>query len=108
MSYAYFKVGNYEKASSELERLVSQNDVYSQNGNYTLGDVFLKLDNKQSARNAFLNASKMTFDARLQEDALYEYAKLSYELDFNLEALNATRLYLKNYPQSRRLEEVKI
>jgi TolA-binding protein len=50
----------------------------------------------------------MNFDPQLQEDALYEYAKLSYELDFNTQALDATRLYLKNYPQSRRTDEVKI
>jgi TolA-binding protein len=107
MGYAYYKVGNYAKSASELEKLVDQNDVYAQNGNYTLGNVFLKMKNKQSARNAFFVASKMNFDPQLQEDALYEYAKLSYELDFNTQALDATRLYLKNYPQSTRSDEVK-
>ena len=101
-------MGNYAKSAAELERLIEQGDVYSQSGNYTLGDVFLKMNNKQSARNAFLAASKLTYDKQLQEDALYQYAKLSYELDFNTEALAATRLYLKNYPRSRRNDEVKI
>jgi len=108
IGYTFYKVGNYAQAASELEKLVEQKDVYSQNGNYTLGDVFLKMNNKQSARNAFLNASKLTYDKQLQEDALYEYAKLSYELDFNTEALAATRLYLKNYPRSRRNDEMKV
>ena len=107
MGYAYYKVGNYTKASTELEKLVDQNDIYAQNGNYTLGNVFLKMKNKQSARNAFFVASKLTFDPQLQEDALYEYSKLSYELDFNTQALESTRLYLKNYPQSARTDEVK-
>jgi len=107
MGYAYYKIGNYGKATTELEKLQQTNDVYSQNGNYTLGDVFLKMNNKQSARNAYLAASKLSFDKQLQEDALYEYAKLSYELDFNTQALDATKLYLKNYPQSRRNDEVK-
>ena len=108
IGYTYYKIGNYDRAAIELEKLVSQSDVYSQNGNYTLGDVFLKLGNKQSARNAFLQASKLSFDPRLQEDGLYEYAKLSYELDFNINALNATRLYIKTYPHSGRQEEMKI
>jgi len=108
MGYTYYKVGNYTKASAELEKLQQQNDIYSQSGNYTLGDVFLKLNNKQSARSAFFAASKLDFDKQLQEDALYQYAKLSYELDFNTQALDATRLYLKNYPHSRRNDEVKI
>jgi TolA-binding protein len=107
IGYAAYKVANYPKAIKELEKLVDQKDVYSQNGSYTLGDVFLKTKNKQSARNAFLVASKIDFDSQLQEDALYEYAKLSYELDFNTQALDATRLYLKKYPRSGKLNEVK-
>jgi len=108
IGYTFYKVGNYAQASTELEKLVEQKDIYSQSGNYTLGDVFLKMNNKQSARNAFLNASRLTYDKQLQEDALYEYAKLSYELDFNTDALVATRLYLKNYPRSRRNDEMKV
>jgi TolA-binding protein len=108
IGYTYYKVGNNAKAATELEKLVDHDDIYSQSGDYTLGDVFLKMGNKQSARNAYLGASKLNFDYKLQEDALYQYAKLSYELDFNLEALNATRKYLKNYPRSKRTEEVKI
>jgi TolA-binding protein len=107
MGYTWYKVGNYAKAASELEKLQQRNDIYSQNGNYTLGEVFLKMDNKQSARSAFLAASKLDFDKQLQEDALYQYAKLSYELDFNNQAIDATRLYLKNYPRSKRTDEVK-
>jgi TolA-binding protein len=108
MGYDYYKTGEYAKATIELEKMEDKSDVYSQNGNYTLGDAFLKLNNKQSARNAFLAASKLAFDKQLQEDALYQYAKLSYELDFNTQALDATRLYLKNYPRAARLDEMKI
>ncbi|MEP6612406.1 MAG: tetratricopeptide repeat protein [Mucilaginibacter sp.] len=107
MGYTYFKVGNFAKAASELVKLQQTNDVFSQNGNYILGNVFLKMNNKQSARSAFFAASKLNFDKQLQEDALYEYAKLSYELDFNTQALDATRLYLKNYPRSTRTDEMK-
>ena len=107
IGYANYKIANYPKARRELEKLVDKSDVYSQNGSYTLGDVFLKTDNKQSARNAFFVASKLDFDPQLKEDALYEYCKLSYELDFNGQALDATRLYLKNYPKSRRQNEMK-
>jgi len=107
IGYANFKIGNNDKAIKELEKLVDRKDVYSQNGSYTLGNVFLKVNNKQSARNAFLVASKLDFDPTLQEDALYQYAKLSYELDFNTQALDATRLYLKKYPKTLKLDEVK-
>jgi TolA-binding protein len=108
MGYAYYKVGNNAKAAQELEKLIERQDIYSQSGSYTLGEVFLKMDNKQSARNAFFNASRLSFDKQLQEDGLFQYAKLSYELDFNSQALDATRTYLKNYPNSARLTEAKV
>ena len=108
MGYTYYKIGNYPKAATELEKLQQSNDIYSENGNYILGDVFLKMLNKQSARNAYFAASKLDFDKQLQEDALYQYAKLSYELDFNTQALDATRLYLKKYPHAKRNDEVKV
>jgi len=107
MGYTFYKVANYPKAATELEKLQQQNDVFSQHGNYTLGEVFLKINDKQSARSAYFLASKLSFDKQLQEDALYEYAKLSYELDYNNQALDATRLYLKNYPNAKRNDEVK-
>jgi len=107
MGYTFYKVANYPKAATELEKLQQQNDIFSQNGDYTLGEVFLKLNDKQSARSAYFLASKLSFDKQLQEDALYEYAKLSYELDYNNQALDATRLYLKNYPTAKRNDEVK-
>jgi TolA-binding protein len=107
IGYSEYKVAHYQKAATQLEKLFDGKDIYSQSGSYTLGDVFLKLDNKQSARNAYFTASKLDFDKQLKEDALYEYAKLSYELDFNGQALDATRLYLKNYPNTPRLNEIK-
>ena len=107
MGYTFYKVANYPKAATELEKLQQQNDVFSQSGDYTLGDVFLKMNDKQSARSAYFLASKLSFDKQLQEDALFEYAKLSYELDYNNQALDATRLYLKNYPTAKRDNEVK-
>jgi TolA-binding protein len=108
MGYTFYKTANYPKAASELEKLQQGNDVFSENGDYTLGDVFLKMNDKQSARNAYFLASKFSFDPVLQEDALFQYAKLSYELDYNNQALTATRLYLANYPKSKRTDDVKI
>jgi len=108
MGYAYFKTGNNPRAVRELEKLIDKTDSYSQSGNYTLGNVFLKVNNKQSARNAFLAASNLDFDRALQEDALYQYAKLSYELQFNNQALDAIRLYLKNYPRSAKTNDAKV
>jgi len=106
IGYIAYKLGDYQKAILELEKL-SEPDAYYQSAMITLGDSFLKTGNKQSARNAFFRASKLDFDPELKEDGLFNYAKLSYELEFHQVALDATQEYLETYPRSARLEDAK-
>ena len=106
IGYTWFKLNNYKKAILELEKLAAT-DEYFQNGMIALGESFLKTDNKQGARNAFFRASKLTFDKELQEEGLFNYAKLSYELEFHQVALDATQLFIKTYPRSKKLDSAK-
>jgi len=106
IGYIAYKLGDYEKAIQELEKL-DEPDAYYQSAMVTLGDAFLKTDNKQSARNAFFRASKLDFDPELKEEGLFNYAKLSYELEFHQVALDAVREYLDSYPRSSKQEEAK-
>lgn len=107
IGYIAFKQGNYEKAIEELEKM-DETDAYYQSAMIALGDSFLKTGNKQGARNAFFRASKMDFDKELKEEGLFNYAKLSYELEFHQVGLDATQEYLATYPNSKRQEEAKI
>lgn len=106
IGYTWFKLKDYKKAIVELEKL-SSTDEYFQNGMIALGESFLKTNNKQGARNAFFKASKLTADKELQEEGLFNYAKLSYELDFHQVALDATQLFIKTYPRSNKLDSAK-
>lgn len=107
MGYAYYRLKNYQKAQTELEKLVDKSDAYAQSGSYTLGDVFLKANNKQAARNAFQVASKLDFDKQIKEDALFQYAKLSNELQFHTQALDAIQQFRKLYPNSKKSDDAK-
>ncbi len=107
IGYTAYKMGNYAKAISELEKM-NLADAYYQNGMVTLGDAFLKSGNKQGARNAFFRASKLSFDPDLQEEGLFNYAKLSFELEFHPVALDAVQLFLKTYPRSAKINDAKI
>ena len=82
-------------------------DIFYQQGMITLGDVFLKTNNKQGARNAFFRASKLDFDKKIKEEGLFHYAKLSYELEFHALALDAVQDFIKTYPKSARINEAK-
>ncbi|HEY0898876.1 MAG TPA: tetratricopeptide repeat protein [Sphingobacteriaceae bacterium] len=106
IGYTAFKLNNYPKAIEELEKLSTPDEFY-QSGMIVLGESFLKTKNKQSARNAFFRASKLTFDKQLQEEGLFNYAKLSYELEFHQVALEATQQFLNTYKRSKRLDEAK-
>ncbi|HQU59859.1 MAG TPA: tetratricopeptide repeat protein, partial [Saprospiraceae bacterium] len=59
---------------------------------------YLKQNQRVSARTAFGNAKRMAYDPVIQEDALWNYAKLSYELKDPREAINALQ---ELRPQSR-------
>ena len=106
IGYTAFKLKKYEKAILELEKLETA-DEYFQSGMIALGESFLKTNNKQAARSAFFKASKLDFDSQLKEEGLFNYAKLSYELDFHQVALDATQLFIKTYPQSPKLDPAK-
>ncbi len=47
----------------------------------------------------------MDFDKSVKEDALFNYAKLSYELNFQSVAVNALRDYVKQYPGTKKSDE---
>ena len=103
IGYIAYKLKDYEKAITELEKM-TEPDAYYQSAMITLGDAFLKTNNKASARNAFFRASKLDFDPQLKEEGLFNYAKLSYELDFHQVALDAVQEYIATYPGSRKEE----
>jgi TolA-binding protein len=106
IGYTAFKLKKYDKAIIELEKLETA-DEYFQSGMIALGESFLKTNNKQAARSAFFKASKLDFDRQLKEEGLFNYAKLSYELEFHQVALDATQLFIKTYPQSPKLDPAK-
>ena len=56
---------------------------------------------------AFSSAAKMKFDTDIQEDALFNSALLTYELDYSPfnEAVQALNEYLDRYPNSKRNDE---
>ncbi len=107
LGYSYYKTGNYEKAIKQFNPVASEEDQLGQTAQYHLGDCYLKVGDKQAARNAFLAASKLDYDEAIAEDALFNYAKLAYELSFNPyhEAITAFKEYLQKYPDTERSDE---
>ena len=107
VGYSYYMLGRYADAARCLERKTSCSDSVAQNALYVLADCYLRLGRKMDARSMFLQASKMDFDKRIKEDALFNYAKLSCDLNQNAmgESIRSFESYLKKYPKSRHKTE---
>lgn len=101
LGYAYYKQNDYQNAIAQFNKIIGGNDFVAQNAYYHLGESYLKSDLKQQALNAFKNASEMAFDAKIQEDAALNYAKLSYEIGNSYQPVpDVLAGFLEKYPNS--------
>ncbi|MFN8865111.1 MAG: tetratricopeptide repeat protein [Flavobacteriales bacterium] len=107
LGFACYRAGQYQKAIDTFTNSSGNEDELGQLSAYNIGDCYLKLQQKEYARTAFGTASAMTFNREVQEDALFNYAKLAFELSYNPfhEAITAFEKYLNEYPNSPRRDE---
>ena len=108
MGYCYYMTHQYDSATHYLMKKTVCDDSIAQNALYTLGDIYLKQGDKDAARSMFLQASRMSHNAAIKEDALFNYAKLSCELNKNPynESIRSFQSYLKQYPRTKHKKEV--
>ena len=100
LSYSYYIAGQYPKAISGFKQLSGKDDSLSQHAMYLLGDSYLKVGEKANARNAFLFCASNASNKAQKEISKFQYAKLSYELGYQDEALNSLSSFLADYPSS--------
>ena len=93
LGFTQYKVGKYAEAIENFGQLNSVKDKMGQSALYNMADCLLKTGNKSAARQAFQKASQMNFDTELQEDALINYAKLSYQQGFDSDAIKALQQF---------------
>ena len=108
LGFSYYKAGMFNEAIKMFNNVVQIKDTIGQTAYYHIGESYLKLDKMSAARAAFEEASKIDMDPKIKEDALYNYAVLSYKLDVNPydEAVEAMQFYLKHYPKSIRKDDI--
>ncbi len=107
LSYCYYNQNNLAKAIEGFKQLSGNEDSLSQHAMYLLGDAYLRTGQKSNARNAFLFCSSNSSNAEQKEIAKYQYAKLSYELGYQDEAINSLSSFLTDYPNSKYTVEAK-
>ncbi len=107
LGYCYYKTSEIDKAIKIFLEIGSRNDLLSQNIWNLLGDCYLKKDDKKRSQFAFGEASKMNFDKKIKEEALFNYAKLTYETSYSPfgETIAAFQEYIDLYPGSENIQE---
>lgn len=105
LAYSYYKMGDYKNAISNFLQLNLVDDKMGQNATYTLADCYLKVNEKEKAKAAFQSAAAKNFDVKTQQNALFNFAKLSLEMGNPTECVSALEQYLATNPSTDNLNE---
>ncbi len=107
LGYAYYKKGEFEKATGNFNKIISGSNGVAQNAYYQLAECYLKLEQKPAALNAFKNAAEMKFEPEIKKDAWLNYAKLSYEIGNPYKSVpEVLQEYIDLYPKSIHKNEI--
>ncbi len=107
--FSLYRTVRYGEAVGYLREACGAADALTQNASYHLADCYLRDGDKPRAMEAFAMAADERFDGTIAEDALFNYAKLQYELGggaFN-GAINLLTRYLRQYPRSARADDAR-
>ena len=107
LGYSYYKTKDYNNAIDLFQKVTNANDTLSQKSDVALADCYIKIGQKGKAMTAFQSASEISIDKETQEEALFNYAKLSYELSASPfdDAIDAFTNYVNLYPDSKYTDE---
>jgi TolA-binding protein len=107
LSYCYYEASNWKPAIEGLKQLGGGEDSLAQNSMYLLANAYLKTNDKPNARNAFQFCASNTSNAFQKEVAGFNYAKLSYDLNYYDIASKGLQSFIINYPKSIYIPEAK-
>lgn len=107
LAFSYYQVENYKNASELFAKVKGDKDVLLQISTYNLADCYIKIGKKKEAKAAFEKVSEMDADAEIKKSALFNSAKLTYELSYSSvnETISAFDDYLELYPDSEENDE---
>ncbi len=107
LAYVYFRTKKYDKAVENFIKSATKEDSLSQNAYYHIGYCYAKSKEYKKALLAYKSAADLTFNKKIQEDASWNYAKLTYQLNYSPfdNILNSFTDFVKKYPNSEHVDE---
>ena len=92
-----YSLKSWPAAIESFSHVLGKEDELGQNAWYYTANSYLEIKNKIAALDAFKAASECDFDPVIQEDALFNFAKLSFDVNSDISQF---RRYMEAYPQS--------
>ncbi|MBR6439095.1 MAG: tetratricopeptide repeat protein [Bacteroidales bacterium] len=112
IGFCKMKKADFEGAITNFQEATKKrnDDILAQHASYYLAQCYMKTNQEKFARNAYLAAYKADFDHEMSEDALFNYAKLSFiaGVDPFNEAVAQLKDYIDKNPSSPRREEAQM
>ncbi|WP_044171203.1 tetratricopeptide repeat protein [Flectobacillus major] len=103
--YSLYKTNQFVPATEQLRNVAAVKDTLGQYSAFVLGICYQKSNNLNYALGAFDQASKLTFNKTVKEEATFNYAKVLLDLGRGGESVKAFETFLAQYPGSRLEDE---
>lgn len=98
-----YAVGDWKGAVENFSQMTERTDSLGQIASYQMAYSYIKLKDKVSALDAFREASGPAFNPEIAEDAFFNYAKLSFDLNHDPSVFES---YLEHYPAKEKSEQI--
>lgn len=98
-----YATGDYKGAIDKFSMMRNRTDSIGQIANYQLAYSYIQTGNKVAALDAFKDASQRAFNPDIQEDAHFNYAKLSFDLNHNPSVFND---YMSKYSDKKKGDRI--
>ena len=108
IGFCMMKTADYEGAIKHFAKVTDKNDELGQYGSYYMAQCYTYTEQDKFARNTFFKAYKMNFNDTLSENALFNYAALSFipGIDPFNETVNVLNEYINNNPSSNNISDL--
>lgn len=98
-----YAVDDFQGAVDNYSRMKDRTDSIGQIASYQMGSSYIRTGNKVAALEAFKEASELSYNPDIQEDALFNYAKLSFDLNHNPSVFND---YIARYSDRKKGDRI--
>ena len=105
MAITDFNLENNEEAIVNLKLIAGQNNQTGIVASYYLGALYARDNNMEFAAAAYKIAANQIEDMEIAQKALFQFAKISTDLGYSLEAVTNLKRYIEFYPEGENVDE---